>query len=127
MATKDITLGARSEETGRFNFVRGSDGDVSFDETGAHEVMTSVIERKGTNPFDRTHGSRLYRLRSLTSRTPSQAEAEALDATSPSEAAEEIQQVEASAEADPRAGNRLQLTVSWKPGTGERQSVITEV
>lgn len=124
---KDLTLGARSDETGRFNFVRGADGDVSFDETGAHEVMTSIIERKGTNPFDRSHGSRLWKLRSLTSRTPSQAEAEALDATKSLEDAEEIQAVEAFAEADPRAGNRLQLEVSWKPGTGERQSVTTEV
>ena len=123
----DITLGNRSEESGCFNFVRGADGDVSFDETGAHAVVTSVIERKGTNVFDRTHGSDLWKLRSLTSRTPSQAEAETLAACQPLEDANEVQQVEAFAEADPKAGNRLKLDVSWKPGTAERQTETVEV
>jgi phage gp46-like protein len=71
----DITLGNRNEYSKRFNFVRGDDGDVSFDDSEAHAVMTSVVERKRSYWADATHGSELFELRNLTSRTPSQAEA----------------------------------------------------
>ncbi len=123
----DITLGNQNEANGCFNFVRGADGDVQFDDTEAHAMMTSVIERKKSYWADRSHGSNLYKLRSLTSRTPSQAVAEALDATQSLEAAFVVQQIRAEAAIDKRAINRLKLDVSWKNGTGERQSLGTLV
>ncbi|MEO9192165.1 MAG: hypothetical protein ABI445_00780 [Polyangia bacterium] len=123
---KDITLGNPNGSSGCSNFVRGADNDVSFDDTGAHGVMTSVIERKGSNPFDASHGSNLYKLRSLSTRTPSEAEAEALDATQSLEDSSEIQQVDAVASTDTSTG-RLYLDVSWKSGTGENQTSTTEV
>lgn len=123
----DITLGNRNNSNGCFNFVLGADGDVSFDETGAHGVVTSVLEHKNSYPFDRTHGTKLYLFRSLTSRTPSQAEAEALDGMKPMEDADEIQNSDALAAADSRALGRLLLDVSWKSGAGEQQSEQVEV
>lgn len=70
----DITIGARSEATGRFNFVRGADGDVSFDGTQAHAVVTSATEALGSWWANPDHGCQLRQLRSITSTTPSQAE-----------------------------------------------------
>jgi phage gp46-like protein len=123
----DITLGNQNAANGCFNFVRGADGDVQFDDTEAHAMMTSVIERKGSYWADRSHGSDLYKLRSLTSRTPSQAVAEALAATQALEDAFLVQLVQAEAAVDKRAHNRLKLDVSWKNGSGERQSLGTVV
>jgi hypothetical protein len=124
---EDITLGEPNPMTGAFGFAWTADDDVSFDETGAHGVVTSIVEFKGTYPFDPTHGTHIYQQKSLTSRTPSQVEAEALDGTKPLEDADEIQNVEALAEADARALGRLSLDVSWKSGTGEQQQKTIEV
>ncbi len=123
----DITLGNQNAANSCFNFVIGPDGDVQFDDTEAHAVMTSVIERKGSYWADRSHGSDLYKLRSLTSRTPSQAEAEALAATQSLEDSFAIQLVQAEASVSKTSRNRLNLDVRWKNGTGERQSLGTVV
>jgi phage gp46-like protein len=106
----DISIGNRNEYSKRFNFVRGADGDVAFDDTEAHAVITTYW-------FDPNHGSKLARLRSLTSRTPSQAEAEALDALLPLQADNSITAVAAVAAAD-RSNGRLSLDVSWTTPSG---------
>lgn len=121
----DISIGNRSEATGRFNFVRGEDGDVQFDDTEAHAVITSVIEEKETWWADPTHGTNLRRLRSLTSRTPSQAEAEALDGLQPLIDDGAIEAVQADATATVGQANRLDLTVSWStPGARDQRQVV---
>jgi phage gp46-like protein len=112
----DITLGARNEYTKRFNFVRGDDGDVAFDETEAHAVMTSVIERKRSYWADPTHGSELFDLRNLTSRTPSQAEAMVLDALSSLEQANAITNIVAVARV--QAFGQLAVDVTWNTPSG---------
>ena len=121
----DIALGNQNADNGCFNFVRGADGDVAFDETGAHGVVTSVVERKGTNVFDRSHGTNIWQMQSLTSRTPSQAEAEAIDGATSLEDAGEIQGLSATAAVG--SFGRLNLDVSWKSGDGELQSKTIEV
>lgn len=123
----DISLGNQNATSGCFNFVRGADGDVQFDDTEAHAVMTSVIERKNSYWADRSHGSNLYKLRSLTTRTPSQAVAEALDAVQSLEDTFAIQQARAEAAVAKGKLNRLNLDVSWKNGSGEKQSLGTVV
>jgi phage gp46-like protein len=123
----DISLGNPNPTTGAFNFVRGADGDVQFDDSGAHGVLTSVIERLGTNPFDSSHGSNIWQIRSLTSKTPSQTEASALAAVQPMVSAGEIQGVATDAAANSQNPNRLDLDVSWTSGTGKPQSKTTQV
>lgn len=120
----DISLGAR-RGNGRFGFVRTADGDVQFDETEAHAVVTSSVERLASWPFDPTHGSKLYTLRNLTSATPSQAEAMALEAEAPLEAAGLVRGVSASAAAATAEGQRtgrLDVKISWTTPGGQGQS-----
>ena len=77
----DIAIGARSSVTGRFNFVKDPiTGDVSFDETQAHALMTTVAEQKGSWWANPDHGSELYKLTNITSKTATQATAAAADA-----------------------------------------------
>jgi phage gp46-like protein len=71
----DITLGNQNQLTKCFNFVRDSSGDVQFDDTEAHGVVTSAMEHLGSYWADYTHGGELYKLKFATSRAPSQAEA----------------------------------------------------
>lgn len=123
----DLSIGNRNQYNGRFNFVRGADGDVAFDDTEAHAVISSVEEVRGSYWADATHGSGLLLLRSLTSRTPSQAEADALDALDPLERANAIENVSATATADRRNG-RLNLEVSWSTPSGiDPEPVTVEV
>ena len=123
----DIALGNPNATTGAFNFVRGSDGDVSFDDTAAHAVMTSVMEQLGTNPFDATHGTNILATPSLTSNTPSQVEAEATQAVAGLVTAGEVQGFVVDASEYPNAINRLSLDLSWTSGTGAKQSKVTQV
>jgi phage gp46-like protein len=112
----DITLGNRNGYTQRFNFVRGDDGDVSFDDTEAHAVMTSVIERKRSYWADPSHGSELFDLRNLTSRTPSQAESMVLDALSSLEQSNAITNVVAVARV--LSFGQLTVDITWNTPTG---------
>lgn len=121
----DITIGNRSEATGRFNFVRAEDGDVSFDDTEAHEVVTSVIEKRKTYWANRNHGSDLRTLRNLTSRTPSQAEQTALASLDEAIAARRIVKVVAQATAD-RPKGRLLLSLRWTTPSGSNGSAVVE-
>lgn len=122
----DITIGNQSESTGRFNFVRAADGDVSFDDTETHAVVTSVVEHEAGYWADPRHGSQLHQLRSLTSRTPSQAEAIAREALSPMEGAREIVRVKVTATAD-RLRGRLRLDLNWSTPGGTQGSTTVDV
>lgn len=119
----DITLGSRDAVTGRFNFVLGADGDVSFDDTEAHAVMTSVAERRGSYWADPNHGSNLYTLSNITSRAPSLAEALAKDGVAALVRDGVIAGVTATASVRaPGALNTLSLKLAWTLPTGETQS-----
>lgn len=120
----DITMGSRSEKTGRFNFVRGADGDVSFDETRAHEVVTSVTETHGSWIHDETHGSKLRSLRKLSTATPSQADAMTLESLQTLEEDNEVVEPEANSVAEVVRGQRtgrLSIRVRWKTPSGEQR------
>jgi len=124
----DIALTNYNQLTGRYNFARGPDGDVAFDTTRAHSVMTSIIERKSSYPFDGNHGSDLYKLRSLTSKTPSQAEAVALDALQELEREREIVNTSATSRARKMSGIvRLELDVGWSTPGGVPVSATTTI
>ncbi len=113
----DITIGARNQNTKRFNFVRASDGDVSFDNTEAHAVITSCCEVRGTYWVDSRHGSNLSLLRSLTERTPSQAQAETFDALDSLVRDNSIVTPVVDSAADLPNG-RLSVDVSWTTPSG---------
>ncbi len=120
---KDITLGNQSAATGRYNFVTSEiDGDVSFDDTEAHAVMTSIIEHRDSYAFDTNHGSKLYTLRNATSRTPSQAEAMTLDGLQSLQDDNTISAgTRVSASMSRRDGiNRLDVEVNWTTPAGFR-------
>lgn len=118
----DITLGNRSEATGRYNFVIGADGDVSFDDTEAHAVMTSIIEHQGSYWADANHGSKLYTLKNVSSRTPSQAEAMVHDGLQSLEDAKTIDAAATVVNATTVRGavGRLDIDVSWATPAGAR-------
>ena len=122
----DITLGSRNELTGRYNFVLDeTTNDISFDDTEAHAVVTSIIEAEGSWWADRRHGSKLRTLRNLTSRTPSQATAIALEALAPLEAANAIAGVRGTAPAVRAQGQltgRLEEHTEWTTPTGEKRT-----
>lgn len=114
MSLMDISLGARSEATGRFNFVQDPvTKDVAFDETEAHRVVTAALEDLGTWWADPTHGSELYQLENLTSATPSQAESTVLNAEQQLEQAGVITNVSCTAHRVPRT-NRLKIKLAWQ-------------
>jgi hypothetical protein len=123
----DITIGNRSDATGRWNFVEGADGDVSFDETEAHAVVTSILEHRKSYWADANHGSDLHTLKSLTSRTPSQAEAMVREALTQLEQQNRIVVAKIAAKKDLNTG-RLYVNVAWTtPGKPEIKSISTEV
>ena len=126
----DITLGARDERTGRFNFVRDPvTRDVAFDDTEAHAVMCSALEDLEGYWADSTHGSELYKLDSLTQRTPSVAEAATLASLDRLEQQGRITDVSADAAAVTGADglNRLRIDLHWKSRNGSTQSNDAEV
>lgn len=124
----DISLTNYNQQNGKYNFARGPDGDVAFDTTQAHSVMTSVIEKRNTYPFDRNHGSNLYQLRSATSKTPSQASALALDALLELERDREIVAPQATASFAKFSGiSRLKLDVSWETPGGASIAATTYI
>lgn len=120
---KDISIGARSEATGRFNFVRDARGDVVFDSTETHAVLTNAMEQRGywANP---QHGTLIAQLKSLTSQTPSQAQAMVLDSLTALERANRITnvQVVASSARNAFGAGQLGIDIFWttpdgKPGS----------
>jgi phage gp46-like protein len=116
----DITLGNRNPATGRFNFVRGADGDVSFDATQQHAVVTSALEDKNAYWADFNHGSDLHTLESINARTESQAEAMVLDAEAPLVQANIVSSLTATAVPDRQHG-RLGIDVHYKTPAGAQK------
>src|SRR5206468_3586114 len=95
------------------------DGDVCFDSTEAHAVMTSALEDRGGYVFDLTHGSKIARIKSLTSRTPSQAQAAILESLAAQERSGSITNVSVRATAL-RTTGRLIVEIGWTtPGNDE--------
>lgn len=121
----DIAMTNRSQLTGRFNFARTATGDVAFDETQAHAVITSVAEDLNGYWADPNHGSNIGKLKSLTALTPSQAEASTLDSLSTLESQQLITKVTATATAQ-RDHNRLTTKVGWSTPDGVPQSQVVE-
>jgi len=121
----DIALGERNPVNGRFGFKWDSIGDVEFDDTEAHSVMSLLVEQRARYwAASSTHGSNLYKIQSLTSLTPSRAEADALEALQPLIAAKRIKDVRAEAQVR-RGSNRLVLNVYWAtPGGNPGQAQI---
>jgi hypothetical protein len=119
----DIALGNKGA-TGRFGFVRDPvTHDVVFDDTEAHAVVTASVEERGSWAFDPTHGSDLHELVSVTSRTPSQAEAmesDALDAL----VRQNVIEADPAISATVRRGdaNSLELDVAWTTPGGLKSS-----
>ena len=116
----DLTLdeSARKVPPARGWIARGADGDVAFDDTEAHAVVTSALEHRGAYWADRNHGSDLHQLRTLSSRTPSQAEAQVHAAEAQLLQEGTIESLQVTAKAPARTG-RLELDVRWQtPGVG---------
>jgi len=72
----DVAL-VRDANTGGHNLSWDDSGDVVFDNTEQHAVMSCLVEERARWWADTagTHGSQLYTLRTLTRGTPSLAEA----------------------------------------------------
>jgi phage gp46-like protein len=124
----DIAIGSRSASSGRFNFVIDEfTGDVKFDDTEAHAVLTVSAEERGSYAFDSTWGSDLHTLKNLTSRTPSQAEAMELAALDPMVKKNVISGVQVAATTAAGALGRLELDVAWTTPTGQTERERVEV
>lgn len=121
----DIAIGRNQDaRTGRWNFERTTSGDVAFDETQAHAVITSSLEYQGEYWADQSHGSTLHRIRTITSRTPSDAEQRERQALGPLERASLIVVGDVTGAADRRAA-RLSLDVNWTtPGGAVASATI---
>lgn len=112
----DIALGARSQLTGRFNFVKDPlTGDVSFDDTEAHAVMTSAMEDLQGYWADSTHGNEVHELENLSARTPSQARAMTLASLDPLARQNRITNVDVEAERNTETNGlgRLDVNLRW--------------
>jgi hypothetical protein len=117
----DITLGNRDAVSGRFNFVADETGDISFDETETHAVMTSCMEDKAGYWVDSSHGSDLATLKNMGRKTPSQAEAMLLDALAPLERDNSIVGVSVSVTSSTvtsTGGGRLDAQIKWSTPNG---------
>lgn len=124
----DIAIGNRSASSGRFNFVVDElTGDVKFDDTEAHAVLTVSAEERGSYAFDSTWGSDLHLLKNLTSRTPSQAEAMELAALDSMTKKNVVSGVEVSASVRSGTLGTLELDVAWTTPTGTPGQVRVEV
>lgn len=110
----DITIGNRSQSTGRFNFKIGTDGDVAFDDTEAHAMMMSVVDHKEEYWADENQGSFVFKIKTLTSRAPSQAEAYARDGVNSMEQSGLVSSVVAKSAVKRRG--ILSLDLSWTSG-----------
>ncbi len=121
----DIKLGPSRVAPGRFGFARGDDGDVSFDNTEAHAVMTSAIEELGSWWADPSHGSEAHTVRNLTGRAPSQVEAMTFASLQTLENSGVISDVLVAAK--PSTGSngigRLETVIGWTAPDGEKNTL----
>jgi phage gp46-like protein len=126
----DLALTNYNARTCRYNFARGANGDVAFDQTQAFAVMSSCLCKRNGYWADANFGSDLDTLRNMTSRTPSQAQAMTADAVQPLVDQKLITGVQVGAVAaassgaigasgNPAAGNQLDVDLNWAtPGGG---------
>ena len=116
--SSDVKL-VRNEATGRFDLSWDSTGDVEFTDNESHAVLVCLIEWRAKWWADRdgTHGSQLYKVRSLTKGTSSQVEAYAREALQGLVDANRITITNLVAKSDKNNG-RLWLTVDWTTPTG---------
>jgi phage gp46-like protein len=117
---------SRNPATGCFDFVRGPDGDVLFDDTEAHAVITSALEHKGAYWADRNHGSDLFRMKTLSTKTPSQADAMVREAEDPLVADGSIAPPSVTASVVRKTG-RLNIDIDWTTPGGVPGSVAVDV
>jgi phage gp46-like protein len=113
----DIAL-VRDPNTGCHNFAWDPSGDVVFDDTEAHAIMSCLVDQRARwwADTDGTHGSQLYTLRTLTRGTPSLAEAFANEAVQPLVNARRIVAFTPRARANFQ-GQRFLIDVDWSvPG-----------
>ena len=118
----DIAL-ARNPNTGGHNFVWDDSGEVVFDDTEQHAVMSCLVEQRGRWWADTTgtHGSQLYTLKTLTRSTPSMAEAFANEAVQPLLSEQQIVSFTSQAQANVQ-GQRFVLNVFWSVAGNKPQS-----
>ena len=118
----DVSL-ARDPNTGGHNFVWDTTGDVVFDDTEQHAVMSCLVEHRARwwADTDGTHGSQLHTLRTLTRGTPSLAEAFAVESVQPLVAARRIVGFAARARANVQ-GQRFVFEVDWSVPGGKPHS-----
>lgn len=116
----DIALD-RDAASGRFNFAWGPGGDVSFDDSEEHAVLSCLLEHRAEwwADTDGTHGSELHTLKDMRRSTPSQAEAFAAQALQPLFDRHLIQDIAARASRAPSGG--LRVDVSWETPGGRPQ------
>jgi phage gp46-like protein len=118
----DLRLDSTTQATptSGYGFARGADGDVAFDDTEAHAVVSSALEERGSWWADPSHGSALFTLRNLNAQAPSQAEAMTLEAEQPLVDAGAI--LTSTAAAKRAAGGRLAVDLRWTTPRGAAPS-----
>lgn len=115
-ATSDVAL-SRNPNTGRMN-LQWVNGDVVFDDTCEHEVMSRLVEKRATWWADEagTHGSRIYTITHIDASTQSDADAYAREALQPMVDAKRIEIVNVTVDVvPPTLGARFVVNVFWKP------------
>jgi phage gp46-like protein len=116
----DIAI-APNLNNGRQGFA-WADGDVVFDDTLEHEVLSRLVEWRGRWWADSrgTHGSRLFTIKHLSASTTSDAEAYAREALQPMVDAKRLTIVAVRVTTlSGTQGARLTVAVSWKPLGGD--------
>lgn len=115
--------------TGKFDLSWGPDGNPIFDSTEVHRVASLLLEHRAAWIVDTAgnRGSLLHTLRELRRRTPSQAEAMALEALAKAVNDGAIDNVDARARKVTTYG-RLTLDIKWRVvKTGVQSSLTTTI
>jgi phage gp46-like protein len=124
----DIAL-VRNPNTGRFNF-QWKDGDVVFDRTCEHEVMSRLVEKRAKwwADADGAHGSRLSTITHINASTRSEADAYAREALQPMVDANRIAITKVVVDVGPIAGSRLLVRVFYRvTSSGAERTAIVPV
>jgi phage gp46-like protein len=118
----DVAL-VRDANTGGHNFAWDDSGDVVFDNTEQHAVMSCLVEERARwwADTDGTHGSQLHTLRTLTRGTPSLAEAYAIEGVQTLLDQQIISSFSAQAQANVQ-GQRFIVEADWSVPGNKPQS-----
>jgi phage gp46-like protein len=123
---EDVAL-ARNPNTGRFNF-QWKDGDVVFDSTCEHEVISRLVEKRAKWWADETgtHGSRLWTITHINASTRSEADAYAREALQPMIDANRITLTKVTVDVSPMAGSRVVVAVYYRvtSSSAERSALV---